>query len=1148
MRRMLISGVWMVMGMAALAQYPGQGALPVAAAVKAYSFDLQDVRLLKSRSRDNMEREGRWMLSLPVARLLHSFRVNAGMLTLEKDSKTKMPQPLGGWEALDMELRGHSIGHLLSGLAMQYASTGDARFKVKGDSLIKGLAEVQEALGSSGYLSAFPEHYIDRNISGQAVWAPWYTIHKLVAGLIDQYWYAGNHQALEIVTRMADWAYKKISPLKEEQVAVMLRNEFGGMNEAWYNLYAITRNPRHKALGDIFYHKAVLDPLSRGEDKLAGMHANTVIPKITGEARDYELTGDKKAAAIAQFFWDDVIRNQTYAIGSNSDKEHFIEPGAISKHLSGYTGESCNTYNMLKLTRHLFTWTADVRYADYYEQALYNHILGQQDPSTGMVCYFTPMLSGSYKLYSTWDSSFWCCVGSGFESHSKYGEGIYYHDDKGIFINLFIPSVLTWKEKGFVLRQETAYPEEETTRLIIDSVSATSGVALYVRYPSWATSGAFVKIDGKEQPVAIHQPGYITIERKWKKGDVVEVRYPMSLRMVPAPDDPAVAAIAYGPIVLAGEMGTKGMRKPDHDPRDPYEYYDYDYAVPANLEHTLHIQGRKLSDCLKPDGRPLEFVMDTGIVRLKPYYDIHRERSVVYWNIDQGKELSIYQYSVPVEGRRAFLWIPPACRHVRGVIISFANLTERCWLEDPLIRKTAAEEGLGIIWVGGSSKGAALTADLGPGGAEALRQMMKDLARESGFAELEWAPFIAMGHSANGQLAWRIPAWDAGRTIAAIPIKTAPLPGDLGFTGVPLCYIVGQTTEWPQYRDGRPGDRDFFWPVVRNSALVLRRAAKDNLIGVVTDPGGGHFDWSPRLAAFVALYIHKACQWRLPAVSPQTGPVVLRKIDAGSGWLTGSGGMLPDSFPPAAYYDYKGDVSNAYWFFDKETALAAAAFEGDRRSREIQMLTFIQDGRPLPVAQQGFAPLSFEPGSDGLSFRLETGFLAGMPPELVGAGRPLGHAPGEATMQVITGPAVQTGPSTFRVQFNRQGPGGDIWILASHPGDGRYRHAVQPGKMHIPERLTEGASQVIRWPGIGDQPAGVKTVALNAVASSGLPVDYYVVSGPAIVDGHVLRITDVPERSRWPIKITVTAYQWGRMRAPLYQSAEPVTQEFYLTK
>jgi len=610
---------------------------PLKGAFKAYSFNLQNVRLLKSRFTENMQREGEWMLSLPVDRLLHSFRVNAGMLTDQKDSKTKMPRPLGGWEQLDMELRGHSIGHLLSGLALQYASTGEEKFRIKADSLVKGLAQVQQVLDQDGYLSAFPQHYIDRNIAGQAVWAPWYTIHKLAAGFIDQYCYAGNTEALAVVRKMADWAYKKLSSLTPEQLAVMLRNEFGGMNEAWYNLYAITGETAHKTLGDLFYHKAVLDPLASGEDHLDKMHANTVIPKVTGEAREYEITGDPKAKRIAEYFWTNIIAKQTYAIGSNSDKEHFIPPGKISEHLSGYTGETCNTYNMLKLTRHLFTWDADVKYADYYEQALYNHIFGQQDPSTGMVCYFTPMKPGAYKLYSTRDSSFWCCVGSGFESHSKYGEAIYYHDEKGIFVNLFIPSVLSWKEKGIQLRQETAYPEEETIRLTIDS-APNQPISLYIRYPVWAANGARITINGKVIAIHATPASYITLNRKWKKGDHITITYPMSLRTIPAPDDPNTAAIAYGPIILAGEAGTKGMRRPDHNPADPYEYYDYDYQVPAGLVHSLHTHGQNISSWLKPAGKPLQFVTvnatDGEAIRMKPYYDLHRERYVVYWNID----------------------------------------------------------------------------------------------------------------------------------------------------------------------------------------------------------------------------------------------------------------------------------------------------------------------------------------------------------------------------------------------------------------------------------------------------------------------------------------------------------------------------------
>jgi len=253
-----------------------------------------------------------------------------------------------------------------------------------------------------------------------------------------------------------------------------------------------------------------------------------------------------------------------------------------------------------------------------------------------MVCYFTPMKAGAYKLYSTRDSSFWCCVGSGFESHSKYGEGIYYHDDKGIFVNLFIPSVLTWKEKGMKVRQQTAYPEEATTGLLIDSASGGE-LSFYIRYPSWASAGAFIKVNGKKIAVTQTPGSYITITRKWKKGDQIEITYPMSLRLVPAPDNPAVAAVAYGPLILAGEMGTEGMRRPFHDPSDPYEYYDYDYHVPADLVHALSIHGRPLTEWLRPTGNPLEFVtVDASgkAVTMKPYYRIHRERTVVYWDLN----------------------------------------------------------------------------------------------------------------------------------------------------------------------------------------------------------------------------------------------------------------------------------------------------------------------------------------------------------------------------------------------------------------------------------------------------------------------------------------------------------------------------------
>ncbi|MEO7045766.1 MAG: hypothetical protein ABI091_10710, partial [Ferruginibacter sp.] len=372
---------------------------------------------------------------------------------------------------------------------------------------------------------------------------------------------------------------------------------------------------------------------------------------------------------------------------------------------------------------------------------------------------------------------------------------------------------------------------------------------------------------------------------------------------------------------------------------------------------------------------------------------------------------SVYQYSVMVGSRRAYLWIPPGCKQVHGIIIALSNLLERDWLEDPLIRKAAAEEDLGIIWLGPipreSRKDPNITADLSEDEGTMLQKMMKDFANESGYSEIEYAPFISMGHSANGHFSWNVADHFPERTIAAIAIKTIPFPSTLNYEDVPTCYLVGETTEWPQYRvpdpATKPGDRDFFWPVVKESALVLRNENENNLIGVVTDPGGGHFDWSENDAKFIALYIRKACKYRLPDSYPESGPVTLKKLNKENGWLTDSGGMEPDKYSAAPYQKYKGDPKKAYWFFDRETAEAAVAFEGNRKKRKRQMLTFVQDGHQLNVAKLGFAPLKFEQEKDGLTFRLQGDFLSEMPRELIGAGSKLGHAPGPIKFKLSDG-------------------------------------------------------------------------------------------------------------------------------------------------
>lgn len=613
--------------------FTGQMKKQVIAPMKMQAFNLKDVRLLPSRFRDNMMRDSAWMVSIGANQLLHSFRNTSGAFA-GREGGYMTVKKLGGWESLDCDLRGHITGHLLSAYSQMYAATGSRIFKLKGDSIVSGLAEVQKVTGS-GYLSAYPENLINRNIKGQAVWAPWYTLHKLLAGLIDQYLYAGNTQALYVAKGMADWAYKKLKPLDEATRQRMIRNEFGGINEAFYNLYAITGNENDRWLAQFFYHNEVIDPLKAGNADLGTKHTNTFIPKVIAEARNYELSGDNASRRLSEFFWHTMIDHHTFAPGCCSDKEHYFDPKQFSGHISGYTGETCCTYNMLKLSRHLFCWTGEEDIADYYERALYNQILGQQDPQSGMVCYFLPLMSGAYKVYSTKFNSFWCCVGSGFENHSKYGESIYYHNDRGLYVNLFIPSVLNWKEKGMEVRQETDFPQSSLTTLYV-KVDNPVTTTVYLRYPSW-TKNVVVKVNGKKVAVKQKPGSYIAIRRQWKTGDKITADYPMTFHLERMPDNPEKAALLYGPVVLAGKKGTANMSSPApfSDPSKYNDYYTYDYHVPAGLKTTLKIDSRHPERNIKRIGQTLTFKTTDGEA-LIPLYDAHHERYVVYWDLKES--------------------------------------------------------------------------------------------------------------------------------------------------------------------------------------------------------------------------------------------------------------------------------------------------------------------------------------------------------------------------------------------------------------------------------------------------------------------------------------------------------------------------------
>lgn len=475
--------------------------------VKCQPFKMNQVYLLPSRFQENLKRDSAWMMSIPVSSLLQSFRNTSGAFS-SKEGGYMTVKKLGGWESLDCDLRGHITGHLLSAYATLYAQTGSMAVKAKADSIVNGLAEVQQAYGRGGYLSAFAEGLIDRNIQGKSVWAPFYTLHKIVQGMIDQYQMTGNEKALEIAKGMGNWAYNKLKPLSEETRKLMIRNEFGGFNEAMYELYDLTKDERYLWVARYFYHNEKIDPLKAGNPDLGTNHANTFIPKLLGEARNFELFGAKDSRKAAELLFWTLVNDHAFVTGELSNKEHLFKPTEQSKHLTGYDGENCCTFNLLKLADHLFSWNPSSKIADYYERALYNHILGQQDPESSMVCYFTPLQTGTYRLYSTRDSSFWCCVGSGFESHVKYASSIYFHSDKDLYVNLFIPSKVDWE--GTTLTQQTAFPQSSITAFTIGGKQ--KNFALRLRYPSWATK-MDVKVNGKKVKSVKGTNGYVAISR-----------------------------------------------------------------------------------------------------------------------------------------------------------------------------------------------------------------------------------------------------------------------------------------------------------------------------------------------------------------------------------------------------------------------------------------------------------------------------------------------------------------------------------------------------------------------------------------------------------------------------------------------------------
>jgi DUF1680 family protein len=612
--------------------------VPNRVAFKAVSFPLEAVRLLDGPFRDAMIRDQKYLLDLEPDRLLHMFRVTAG---LPSDA-----QPLGGWETPETELRGHTVGHYLSALAIMYASTGDRRFKDRADLMVAELDKVQRALAAKftpGYLSAFPESFFDRVDARQQVWAPYYTIHKIMAGLLDVHQLTQNPLALEMLDRKATWVKARMERLTYEQQQAMLQTEFGGMGEVLANLYGVTGNAEWLRVAKIFDHARVFDPLAEGHDPLDGLHGNTQIPKMIASARQYELTADPRYKAIATTFWQTVVDTRSYVIGGNTDGERFFPIDEFDRHLGTSSAETCNTYNMLKLTRHLFSWEPSAKTMDYYERALFNQILPSQNPETGSVNYYTPFRPGAFKVFSTPTDSFWCCVGTGMENHGKYNDTIFFHDDAGLFLNLFIPAELTWREKGLTVRQETRFPIEDSTRLTFTSAKPIR-LALKVRYPAWA-AGMTLAVNGRTQTLSDRPGAYVSIDREWKTGDVVSIRLPMTLHVEPLPNSKRYAAFMYGPVVLAGDLGTSGMEHAVRYGRNTPQ----PEAVPpaARVEIPVFVSDdltKDLGRLRSVAGKPLTFTA-TGIARprdvtLVPFYTLFEPRYTIYWKVYSTAEWS----------------------------------------------------------------------------------------------------------------------------------------------------------------------------------------------------------------------------------------------------------------------------------------------------------------------------------------------------------------------------------------------------------------------------------------------------------------------------------------------------------------------------
>lgn len=612
-----------------------------------------------------------YLLDLSPDRMLAYYRVRAGL--------PQKAEPYDGWDGGGRNLTGHIAGHYLSAVSLMYQATGDARYKERADYIVRELQVVQQKQGD-GYLSAleggreaFAAVSRGEIKSGgfdlNGLWSPWYTLHKTFAGLRDAYRHTGNRAALDVETKFAGWAEGVLRPLTDGQIARMLNTEHGGMNEVLADLYADTGNRRWLDLSYRFEHHEFTDALKRHQDNLAGKHGNCQIPKLLGSAARYGYVGDAGDVLAASFFWDRVVQHHSYATGGHGLSEYFGPPDQLAARVDGRTCESCNDYNMLKLTRRLFALRPDAAYADFHERALFNHVLASIDPTDGRTSYMVPVGRGVQQEYQDMAHSFTCCVGSGMESHALHGDGVYYESDDTLWVNLFVPSMVHFALGNAQLAMATSFPEGETATLTL-TLPAPKAFTLAVRRPSWAGDGFVVKVNGTtvpqpalaslragsaggrsygEEERGLQPSSYVELARTWKSGDTVELALPKSLRLEAVPDDRRVAAITWGPLVLAGNHGPRSERRGEgvHVPvpvliageRPVSEWVVPNASAPGDF--TASQVGRLPAS----PGTPAD-------VALTPFYRTHRRTYSVYFDVLTPADFEARAAAIAAEAER----------------------------------------------------------------------------------------------------------------------------------------------------------------------------------------------------------------------------------------------------------------------------------------------------------------------------------------------------------------------------------------------------------------------------------------------------------------------------------------------------------------